>query len=293
VKFSGYASVTNVGYDLGSYTETIARGAFRKTLSENPDVVLNIGHGDAASGLPIARTKAGTLRLAEDDIGLKVDADLDGDDPDVAIIARKFARGDLDGQMSFAFRAIRQSWNQDFTQRLITEANIDKGDVSIVVQGASPATSSAMRSLSEKISEIAVTTPERRELARLLGRETVIVERRGFTFDGHHRRINRRSDTCARCDGDGTIDLGRGAIPCPQCAGDGGPSGNAGYDDDAERGAALVREARTFLYRAELEGMARRYGLPKPLPYIKDPVLRARLTLESLRYPPRGRRGTR
>ena len=37
---------------MGGYTETIARGAFTKTLSERPDVQLLINH----EGLPLART---------------------------------------------------------------------------------------------------------------------------------------------------------------------------------------------------------------------------------------------
>lgn len=139
--FTGYASLTDQPYDMGWYSETIARGAFKKTLAENPDVTLLLNHG----GLPLARTKAGTLRLSEDGVGLRVEADLDADDPDSQTLARKMARGDLDGQMSFAFQATRQSWNDDYSQRSINEVNINRGDVSVVTQGASPNTFSSLR----------------------------------------------------------------------------------------------------------------------------------------------------
>lgn len=132
---SGCASVTNAPYDMGWYTERIAQGAFSKTLSENPDVQLLVNH----EGLPLARTLSGTLRLHETPVGLMVDATLDPGDPDVDRVVRKMRRGDID-QMSFAFRAINQYWNDDYDERTITEVAIDRGDVSVVNQGANPAT---------------------------------------------------------------------------------------------------------------------------------------------------------
>jgi HK97 family phage prohead protease len=137
---SGYASVTNTPYDMGWYSESISRGAFAKTLAENPDVQLLVNH----AGLPLARTKSGTLQLSEDNTGLRVDADLDPEDPDVQSLSRKMKRGDID-QMSFAFRATRQSWDEDYTDRQITECDIHRGDVSVVNQGANPSTSVSVR----------------------------------------------------------------------------------------------------------------------------------------------------
>lgn len=137
---SGYACVTGTPYDMGWYTEQVNRGAFAKTLSESPDVQLLINH----AGLPLARTKSGTLQLLEDNKGLKVDADLDPEDPDVASLSRKMKRLDID-QMSFAFRAIRQEWDEDYTARQIMECDINRGDVSVVNQGANPNTSVSVR----------------------------------------------------------------------------------------------------------------------------------------------------
>ena len=131
LRFTGYASVTESPYTVSDFEETISRGAFKKTLGEGPDVVLRMEHVD----LPLARTSSGTLTLSEDSRGLRVDADLDPSDPDVQRLVPKMQRGDLT-EMSFAFRATKQDWNEDRTQRTIRECAIHRGDVSIVTYGA-------------------------------------------------------------------------------------------------------------------------------------------------------------
>lgn len=141
-RFSGYASVTEHPYEVADFTETIARGAFKRTLGEDPDVVLLVNHGEGG-GLPLARTKSGTMTLMEDARGLRVDADLNPQDPDVRSLVPKMQRGDVD-QMSFAFRATDQEWNKDYTQRTIRSVALHRGDVSIVTMGANPATSSTL-----------------------------------------------------------------------------------------------------------------------------------------------------
>jgi HK97 family phage prohead protease len=140
VHLTGYASVTEKPYDVGSYIETIARGAFTRTLNEDPDVQLLINH----TGLPLARTKSGTLLLEERERGLWVDALLDPEDPDVQSLSRKMKRGDID-QMSFAFQAIDSDWSDDFTQRRIKTVSIDRGDVSVVNMGANPSSTASIR----------------------------------------------------------------------------------------------------------------------------------------------------
>jgi HK97 family phage prohead protease len=139
--FTGYASVTDVPYDVGWYQETIQRGAFKRTLGEKPDVQLLINH----AGMPLARTISGTMTLTEDDRGLKVEADLDPEDPDVQSLARKMKRGDID-QMSFAFMVTAGDWNDDYSARTITACSIHRGDVSVVNQGANPASTASVRS---------------------------------------------------------------------------------------------------------------------------------------------------
>jgi HK97 family phage prohead protease len=134
MRLSGYAAVFNDDSVPLPFIERIAPGAFRKTLTETPDVRLLINH----EGLPLARTKNGTLRLKEDETGLYMDADL----PDTQAARDLYTlveRGDVD-QMSFAFRVIRQKWNEGRTERTLTELSLADGDVSVVTYPAYPTT---------------------------------------------------------------------------------------------------------------------------------------------------------
>jgi HK97 family phage prohead protease len=127
---------------LGDYDEVIRRGAFAKTLAEGADVPFKINH----AGMTLARTKSGTMRLAEDSHGLHVEADLDPRQSSVRDLQVAMERGDVD-EMSFAFQVTRQEWSPDWSQRDITEVNLNKGDVSAVNYGANPHTAGAsMRS---------------------------------------------------------------------------------------------------------------------------------------------------
>jgi len=117
------------------FTETIAPGAFSKTLSETPDVRLLINH----EGLPLARTKNGTLTLSEDERGLFMDAVI-ADTSEGRDLYKLVERGDVD-QMSFAFRVIRQKYNDDRSVRTLTEVSLADGDVSVVTYPAYQTTS--------------------------------------------------------------------------------------------------------------------------------------------------------
>ena len=70
IRVSGYAAIfgeeTNIG---GMFTEVIERGAFKNAIARQDDVVFLINH----DGLPLARTRSGTLTLTEDERGLRVD----------------------------------------------------------------------------------------------------------------------------------------------------------------------------------------------------------------------------
>lgn len=162
---TGYAS-TFEPYEMyggpaaGGWIEQLDRRAFDKTLHEKPDLMLLINH----EGMPLARTKSGTLQLSVDARGLKVTAKLDRSDPDVQRLERKMARRDMD-EMSFAFRVKAQKWDstpefKDDPQALrsITEVSLHKGDVSVVNYGANPTTSAemkkAMRAFAKRASEM-------------------------------------------------------------------------------------------------------------------------------------------
>jgi HK97 family phage prohead protease len=137
------------------FVERIAPGAFRKTLTETPDVRLLINH----EGLPLARTKNGTLTLREDERGLYMDAVI-ADTQEGRDLYTLVQRGDLD-QMSFAFRVIRQKWNETRTERLLTELSLADGDVSVVTYPAYPTTSVEAR---QKIAEAMAALKEGRAL---------------------------------------------------------------------------------------------------------------------------------
>jgi hypothetical protein len=135
VTLVGYASTFNQPYDMGWYRETVAPGAFTRSLGRTPDVRLLINH----DGLPLARTTSGTLSLSEDGNGLMVEARLDPSDPDVAALLPKMRRGDLN-QMSFGFRVLDDGdeWSKDMSQRTLRNLDINDGDVSVVTYPANP-----------------------------------------------------------------------------------------------------------------------------------------------------------
>lgn len=178
--FQGYACITGHGYEMYGgapygWTEMVMPGAFRKTLSESVDVQLLVNHG----GLPLARTKSGTLTLSEDSIGEHVVAQLDRADPDVQRLEPKMRRGDLT-EMSFAFRVVRQRWLDDQgeeadamtgTVRQILEVDQSKGDVSIVNYGANDAAWGSLRSLDNALAELRAghdLSPETATLVRAI-----------------------------------------------------------------------------------------------------------------------------
>ncbi len=134
MRLAGYAAVFNESSVPLPFKESIAPGAFRKTLTETPDVRLLINH----EGLPLARSKNGTLKLNEDDRGLFFEAEL-ADTTEARDIYKLVERGDVD-QMSFGFRVIRQKWSDDRSRRVLTEVSLADGDVSVVTYPAYPTT---------------------------------------------------------------------------------------------------------------------------------------------------------
>lgn len=144
----GYAALFDSPSEPLPFIETIQRGAFTKTLSENPDVrFLALNH----DGMPLARTKAGTLTLTEDEIGLHFEAHLP-DTNEARELHTAIDRGDIT-EMSFTFRAMRQKWSSDRAYRTIIEASLADGDVSPVVYAAYTATSVEARALATKVAE--------------------------------------------------------------------------------------------------------------------------------------------
>jgi HK97 family phage prohead protease len=130
----------------------IRPGAFRDTLARGADVRLLINH----EGLPLARTKSGTMRLAEDARGLKMEADLDPDDPEAKAVLGKIKRGDL-SQMSFGFVTRADHWRHESGGLVRDLLGVDLLDVSVVTYPAYQATDVAARSLAQHLAQ---TLPE-------------------------------------------------------------------------------------------------------------------------------------
>lgn len=163
IKVEGYAAVFGEETDIGGmFREKIEAGAFKDAIGRD-DVVFLINH----DGLPLARTRSGTLTLTEDDHGLKMSTTLDPEDPDVKSIAGKMKRGDLD-KMSFAFYPEVQEWDEsgDIPLRTISKASLH--DVSIVTTPAYDGTEIALRSMKAARSGFDATEFRARQKARLI-----------------------------------------------------------------------------------------------------------------------------
>lgn len=146
---TGYAAVWNSDTTIGDYfVERIAPNAFTKAL--RGDILALVNHD---SGRVIGRTKSGTLRLAQDNHGLKVEIDVpdttDGND-----LWKLVERGDVSG-MSFSFRATKQEWDEsgDMPKRTVIEAELY--EVTATPIPAYPDTSLALRSLESARAEVA------------------------------------------------------------------------------------------------------------------------------------------
>jgi HK97 family phage prohead protease len=141
--FSGYAAVFNSDSEPLPFTERILPGAFRKSLRSRNNVRMYLNHD---SSMLLATTRAKTLRLEEDERGLKVDADL----PDTTVgrdLSTLIKRGDVDS-MSFGFSvpARGDKWSDDGNVRELKEVKLY--EVSVVTGfPAYAATSASVRSL--------------------------------------------------------------------------------------------------------------------------------------------------
>lgn len=111
--FTGHAAVFNSRTAIGNpltwgFYEEIAPGTFTKTLQEG-DARFLVDHDTA---LLVARVSAGDLRLAEDDIGLATEAELDAELSYVRDLVRNLDRKRITG-MSFGFRVIKDDWTTE------------------------------------------------------------------------------------------------------------------------------------------------------------------------------------
>lgn len=144
----------------GWFRETITPGAFKRVLSESPDVVAALNHNwDAVLG----RTTAGTLALEETEKSLRYRIDINPDDTEAMNTYRKVKRGDVN-QASFAFTVRAEEWINPATPselplRMINEI-AELYDVGPCTFGAYPEASATARS---KASELQVSKPDLRQ----------------------------------------------------------------------------------------------------------------------------------
>lgn len=122
---TGYIARFGTEARIGTFTETIAPGAFRAALESGRDILALVDH-DASRVL--GRTRSGTLELREDAAGLAFTLTLPDTQAgrDLAILAE---RGDLGG-CSFGFTVPKggDHWNGDHREL----RTIDLREVSIV-----------------------------------------------------------------------------------------------------------------------------------------------------------------
>jgi HK97 family phage prohead protease len=152
--FVGYAAKFNSpSEDLGGFVETIEQGAFRRSLRSRNDVKLLVNHD---TGRVLASSRAGTMKLYEDEIGLRVEASLPNtsDGRDMAELLR---RGDLN-KMSFGFSVIKDSWNNEMTQRTLKSVRLF--ETSIVAYPAYQQTEAMVRSLDKVATRAQVDADE-------------------------------------------------------------------------------------------------------------------------------------
>lgn len=167
-EFNGYAVVYEQPFEMWDqwgdpYEENVETRACARSVGR-PDLntPFLIGHDDG--GIALARTKSGTMRLSDDSHGLQVSVpDLDGRSPLVQSLASAVERGDMD-EMSVGFICRQQQWSPDYMTRAIREMDIHRGDVSIVVAAANPATAGA--TLTVPSLEAASARKRTEELAR-------------------------------------------------------------------------------------------------------------------------------
>jgi len=178
-KLVGYAAVFDqISEDLGGFREVIRRGAFRKTLQE-ADVRALWNHDE---NFVLGRTKSGTLRLEEDERGLKIEID----PPDTQWardLLVSIERGDVD-QMSFAFVPVKDNWTEGRDGKPLRELlEVRLFDVSPVTWPAYPQTSIQVRSWQQWLERLhpSMLTDEDRELLRRILRR---LETWDTTADG-------------------------------------------------------------------------------------------------------------
>lgn len=167
-KICGYFAVFGSDYNIApDMSESIAPGAFTRTLAEQPDVRALINHDTT---LVLGRTKAGTLVLKEDDHGLYGEATINRNDQDAVNLYERVKRGDVD-QCSFGFEIrdedtdIRADGSMHWTIK-----DVDLYEVSVCTFPAYEATSVSARTAERDAAKARALEAWRARMREKLGR---------------------------------------------------------------------------------------------------------------------------
>jgi len=118
--FEGYASVFNSrSENLGGFHEVVAPGAFKRSLRSRNDIKLLWNHD---TGSVLGSTRAGSVTMVEDEVGLKVRAEL----PNTTLgrDTAELIRTGLVDSMSFGFSVIKDTWDDTGTNRTLNAVRI-------------------------------------------------------------------------------------------------------------------------------------------------------------------------
>lgn len=160
LRIGGYAAMFNREATGLSFREQIAPGAFARSLESDQPVYLLINHD--TDQLPLASTASGTMRLSEDQVGLRMEADLDPSNPRAVELASALRRGDVT-KMSFAF-SINPGGEERAEDGLRTLTDVNLFEVSAVTWPAYESSSIGMRTAEDAPAEDDME-PRRRLLA--------------------------------------------------------------------------------------------------------------------------------
>ncbi len=145
---TGYAAVFNSRTLLWEgLEEVISPGAFSKALS-NSDVRCLFDHD---WGKVLGRTKSGTLRLEEDERGLKFEVELPNT-TDANNLIESMSRGDID-QCSFGFIPTEETWDYNSEPVLRTINEVELYEVSIVSLPAYEDTEAALARSKQEVQQ--------------------------------------------------------------------------------------------------------------------------------------------
>lgn len=148
----GYAAVFNsLSADLGGFKERLVKGAFRGAVANGIDVRALVDHDSTKL---LGRTSNGTLRIAEDEVGLRVEIDMPPTtyaNDVMALVNRRDVKG-----MSFGFRVPNggQRFVKEGGQTIRELTAVDLKEVTVTSRPAYDATSVYVRVAPDVLTEV-------------------------------------------------------------------------------------------------------------------------------------------